>query len=54
MCREAIKVEEEGELDKGLRDFVELFNDNEKILKEQNAAKKQNLNWSLRKQKKYL
>ena len=43
MCREAIEVEEEGELDKGLRDIVELFNDNEKILKEENAAKKQKL-----------
>ena len=43
MCREAIEVDEEDELDKGLRDFVELFNDNEKILKEENAAKKQKL-----------
>ena len=43
MCREAIEVDEEDELDKGLRDFVELFNDNEKILNEENAAKKQKL-----------
>ena len=43
MCREAIEVEEEDELDKGLRDFVKLFNDNKKILKEENAAKKQKL-----------
>ena len=43
MCREAIEVDEEDELDKGLRDFAELFNDNEKILNEENAAKKQKL-----------
>ena len=38
-----IEVEEEGELDKGLRDVEELPDDSEKILKEQNAAKKQKL-----------
>ena len=31
-----IEVEEEGELDKGFRDIVELFDDSEKILKEEN------------------
>ena len=35
-----IEVEEEGELDKGLRDIVELFDDREKILKEENASEK--------------
>ena len=45
-----IGVEEEGELDKGLRDIVELFNDSGKILKEENAAKKQKLERRLRKQ----
>ena len=35
-----IEVEEEGELDKGLRDIVELFDDSEKITKEENEAKK--------------
>ena len=34
-----IEVEEDDELDKGLRDIVELFDDSEKILTE-NAAKK--------------
>ena len=38
-----IKVEEEGELDKGLRRIVKLFDDSEKILKEEIAAKKQKL-----------
>ena len=38
-----IEVEEEGELDKVLRDIVELFDDSEKIFKEENAAKKQKL-----------
>ena len=38
-----MEVEEEGELDKGVRDIVELFDDNEKILKVENAAKKQKL-----------
>ena len=38
-----IEVEEEGELDKGLRDIGKLFDDSEKILKEENAAKKQKL-----------
>ena len=32
-------VEEGDKLDKGLQDIVELFNDNEKIRKEKNAAK---------------
>ena len=36
----SIEVEEEGELDKGLRDIVELFDDREKILKEENASEK--------------
>ena len=36
-----IQVKEEGELDKGLRHIVELFDDSEKILKEENAASKQ-------------
>ena len=36
-----IEVEEEGELDEGLRDIAELVDDSEKILKEENAAKKQ-------------
>ena len=36
-----IQVEEEGELDKGLRHIVELFDDSEKILKEKNAGSKQ-------------
>ena len=39
----SIEVEEEGELDKGLWDIVQLFDDSEKILKEENAAKKQKL-----------
>ena len=34
-----IDVVEEGELDKGLQDIIELFNDNDKIRKEKNAAK---------------
>ena len=38
-----IEVEEEGELDKALRDIVELFDDSEKILKEGNATKKRRL-----------
>ena len=38
-----IEAEEDGERDKGLRDTVELFDDSEKILKEENAAKKQKL-----------
>ena len=38
-----IEVEEDDELDKGLRDIVELFDDSEKILKEDNAAKKEKL-----------
>ena len=38
-----IEVEEEGELDKGLRDIVELLDDCEKILKEENSEKKQKL-----------
>ena len=38
-----IEVEEEGELDKGIRDIVELLDDCEKILKEENAEKKQKL-----------
>ena len=38
-----IEVEEEGELDKGLRDIIELFDDSEKSWKEENAAKKQKL-----------
>ena len=38
-----IEVEEEGELDKVLRDIAELYDDNEKTLKEENAAKKQKL-----------
>ena len=38
-----IEVEEEGELDKVLRDIAELSDDNEKTLKEENAAKKQKL-----------
>ena len=38
-----IEVEEEGELDKGLRDIVELLDDCEKILTEENAEKKQKL-----------
>ena len=38
-----IEVQEEGELDKGLRDIVKLLDDSEKILKEENAAKKQKL-----------
>ena len=36
-----IQVEEEGELDKDLRDIVELFDDSDKTLKEENAANKQ-------------
>ena len=36
----SIEVEEEGELDKGLRDIVELFDDREKILKEENVSEK--------------
>ena len=36
----SIEVEEEGELDKGLRDIVELSGDREKILKKENEAKK--------------
>ena len=36
-------VEEEGELDKDLRDIAELFDGSEKILKDENAAKKQKL-----------
>ena len=36
-----IQIEEEGELDKDLRDIVELFDDSDKILKEENAANKQ-------------
>ena len=36
----SIEVEEEGELDKGLPDIVELFDDREKILKEENASEK--------------
>ena len=36
-----IQVEEEGELDKDLRDIVELFDDSDKILKDENAANKQ-------------
>ena len=38
-----IEVEEDDELDKGLRDIVELFDDSEKIFKEDNAAKKEKL-----------
>ena len=38
-----IEVEEEGELDKGIRDIVKLLDDCEKILKEENAEKKQKL-----------
>ena len=38
-----IEVEEEAELDKGLGDIIELFDDSEKIWKEENAAKKQKL-----------
>ena len=38
-----IEVEEEGELDKGLGDIIKLFDDSEKIWKEENAAKKQKL-----------
>ena len=38
-----IEVEEDGELDKGLWDIIELFDDSEKILKEENAAKKKKL-----------
>ena len=38
-----IEVEEEGELDKGLQDIGKLLDDSEKILKEENAAKKQKL-----------
>ena len=38
-----IKVEEEGELDKGLQGIVKLLDNSEKILKEENAAKKQKL-----------
>ena len=38
-----IEAEEEGELDKGLRDIAELLDDSKKILKEENAAKKQKL-----------
>ena len=38
-----IEVEEKGELHKGLRDMVQLFDDIEKILKEENAAKTQKL-----------
>ena len=38
-----IEAEEEGELDKGLRDIAELLDDSEKILKEENAAQKQKL-----------
>ena len=34
-----LEVEEEGELDEGLRDIGKLFDDSEKILKEKNAAK---------------
>ena len=40
--KRASGIEVEGELDKGLRDIVVLFNDSE-ILKEENAAKKQKL-----------
>ena len=36
----SIEVEEEGELDKGFRDIVELFDDREKILKEENVSEK--------------
>ena len=36
-----IQVEEEGELDKDLRDIVELFDYSDKILKKENAANKQ-------------
>ena len=38
-----IEVEEEVELDKGLQDIGKLLDDSEKILKEENAAKKQKL-----------
>ena len=38
-----IKAEEEGELDKGLRDIVELFDDSKKTVKEGNTAEKQKL-----------
>ena len=38
-----IEVEEEGELDKGLGDIIEVFDDSEKIWKEKNAANKQKL-----------
>ena len=43
MRRVYIEVEEEGELDNSLRDIGKLFDDSEKILKEENAAKKQKL-----------
>ena len=38
-----IKAEEEGELDKSLRDIVELFDDSKKTVKEGNTAEKQKL-----------
>ena len=38
-----IEVEEEGELDKGLPDIIELFDDSKKSWKGENAAKKQKL-----------
>ena len=45
---------ERGELDKGIQDIEELFDDSEKILKKENEAKKQHLKWRLRKQKNYV
>ena len=50
-----IEVEEEGELDKGFRDIIELFDDSEKIQKKENAAKKQKRElWMLPKQTNYV
>ena len=49
-----IEVEEKGELHKGLRDMVQLFDDIEKILKEEMQQRHKNLNWRLRKQKNYV
>ena len=39
-----IEVEEEGQLDKGPRDIVELLDDSERILKEESQQRSKNLN----------
>ena len=39
-----IEVEEEGQLDKGSRDMVELLDDSERILKEEGQQRSKNLN----------